>query len=107
MESSNMKNMMVLKKLPSNMIEEAIIVFKQTNLVKQKELIDKYGCLESNELETKSKEYIVKEAEMLVEDYIHKTEKKDNTLKNKYSKLKKYSIISTVILIISLILNFI
>ena len=56
---------------------------------------------------TKSKEYIVKEAEMLVEDYIHKTDKKDNTLKNKYSKLKKYSIISTVILIISLILNFI
>ena len=47
MESSNMKNMMVLKNLPSNMIEEAIIVFKQTNLVKQKELIDKYGCLES------------------------------------------------------------
>ena len=28
METSNMKNMVVLKNLPSNMIEEAIIIFK-------------------------------------------------------------------------------
>ena len=29
MESSNMKNMLVLKNLPSNMVEEAIIIFKE------------------------------------------------------------------------------
>ena len=40
MESDNILNKINLpedlKNLPSNMIEEAIIVFKQTNLVKQK-----------------------------------------------------------------------
>ena len=41
MESSDMKNMVVLKNLPSNMIDEAIIIFKETQRVKQKELIDK------------------------------------------------------------------
>ena len=29
-ESSNMKNMVILKNLPSNMVEEAIIIFKKT-----------------------------------------------------------------------------
>ena len=28
MESSDMKNMVVIKNLPSNMVEEAIIIFK-------------------------------------------------------------------------------
>ena len=29
METSKMKNMVVLKNLPSNMIEEAIVIFKE------------------------------------------------------------------------------
>lgn len=29
-ESSNMKNMVILKNLPSNMVEEAIIIFKNS-----------------------------------------------------------------------------
>ena len=41
MESSDMKNMVVLKNLPSNMVEEAIIIFKETQKAKQKELIEK------------------------------------------------------------------
>ena len=40
MELSNMKNMVVLKNLPSNMVEEAIIIFKETQKVKQKEVIE-------------------------------------------------------------------
>lgn len=112
MESSDMKNMVVLKNLPSNMVEEAIIIFKETQKVKQKELIDKgkKGNLIQNQL--KSKDYILKEAEMLVTDYINKIENKKKTVNNrniidKYKILQKYSIISTVLLIISLIINFI
>ena len=112
MESSDMKNMVVLKNLPSNMVEEAIIIFKETQKVKQKELIDKGKNLNENEIQTKSKEYILREAEMLVTDYINKIENKkrfnDNKgIISKYNKLKKYSFFSTVLLILSIIINFI
>lgn len=112
MQSSDMKNMVVLKNLPSNMVEEAIIIFKETQKVKQKELIDKEQKISSTEIQPKSKEYILKEAEMLVTDYINKIENKkklnnNNCIENKYKNLKKYSIASTILLIISLIINFI
>jgi len=112
MESSDMKNMVVLKNLPSNMIEEAIIIFKETQKVKQKEFIDKSKKINPIQIQSKSKDYILKEAEMLVTDYINKIENKrklksDNNIINKYNNLKKYSIVSTIILIISLIINFI
>lgn len=112
MQSSDMKNMVVLKNLPSNMVEEAIIIFKETQKVKQKELIDKGKEISSEEIQPKSKEYILKEAEMLVTDYINKIENKkkftnNRGIENKYKNLKKYSIALTVLLVISLIINFI
>ena len=112
METSDMKNMVVLKNLPSNMVEEAIIIFKETQKVKQKELIDKRKNVNLGQNQSKSKDYILKEAEMLVTDYINKIECKkkavnNNQIINKYKFLKKYSIISTVLFVISLIINFI
>lgn len=113
MESSDMKNMVVLKNLPSNMVEEAIIIFKESQKVKQEEFIDKSNQNIFTEIQPKSKEYILKEAEMLVTDYISKIENKNKigkteiNIKTKYKNLKKYSIVSTVLLIISLIINFI
>ena len=112
MQSSDMKNMVVLKNLPSNMVEEAIIIFKETQKVKQKELIDKGKKVNSTEMQSKSREYILKEAEMLVTDYINKIENKkklsnNKDIINKYEKLRKYSITSTILLIVSLLLNFI
>ena len=112
MESSDMKNIVVLKNLPSNMVEEAIIIFKETQKVKQKELIDKSQKINSSEIQPKSKDYILKEAEMLVADYINKIESKRKIGKNrdiihKYEKLRKYSFVSTILLIISIIINFI
>ena len=108
-----MKNMVVLKNLPSNMVEEAIIIFKETQKVKQRELIDKFKKDNSREIQSKSKDYILKEAEMLVADYINKIETKKKNEKNnkelaiRYKILKSYCIISTAVLIISLIINFI
>lgn len=112
MQSSDMKNMVVLKNLPSNMVEEAIIIFKETQKIEQKELIDKEKKISSAEIQSKSKEYILKEAEMLVTDYINKIENKkklsnNKNVENKYNNLKKYCIASTVLLVISLIINFI
>jgi len=112
MQSSDMKNMVVLKNLPSNMVEEAIIIFKETQKIKQKELAENGKKINSIEMKTKSKDYILKEAEMLVTDYINKIENKkklqDNKdIINKYNNLKKYSIVSTILFVVSLILNFI
>ena len=111
MESSDMKNMVVLKNLPSNMVEEAIIIFKETQKAKQKELIEKSQKINSSTTSAKSREYILKEAEMLVTDYINKLEnkktEKNRDIRAKYNKLKSYSITSTILLIISLIINFI
>jgi len=112
METSDMKNMVVLKNLPSNIVEEAIIIFKETQKVRQKEFIDKGNKSQSSEFQPKSRDCIVKEAEMLVTDYINKIENKKirkNTseLSMKYKVLKKYSICLSIVLIISLIFNFI
>ena len=111
MESSDMKNMVVLKNLPSNMVEEAIIIFKENQRIKEKEFIEKGGKINSEETQTKSKDCILKEAEMLVADYINKIEKKseknDKGIILKYKRIKYYSMISTILFVISLIINFI
>ena len=41
MEESKLKNMVVLKNLPSNLVEEAIIILKSNKNVRRLEKIDK------------------------------------------------------------------
>ena len=41
METDKFKNMIMLKNLPSNIIEEAIVIFKEPQTIKQKEFIEK------------------------------------------------------------------
>lgn len=105
MEASNLKNMVVLKNLPSNIVDEAIIVLKANKKVKKLQKIEKKNQTEKEE--KKDKEYILKEAEMLVNNYISKVEindiKKEKTpqkQKNRYERLKKYSIVVTALCII-------
>lgn len=60
---------------------------------------------------------VLKEAEMIIEKYVSKIEEKEKLktinegankkLKRKYKLLKKYAILSTLLLIISLIINFV
>lgn len=111
METSNFKNMVSLKNLPSNIIEEAIIIFKETQNIKQKEVINNFNKISITEREKKSKEYILKEAEMLLSEYLSSIEKKTkdkiNPVIKKYKTLKTYSICVTSLLILSLIINFI
>ncbi len=113
MESSDMKNMVVLKNLPSNMVEEAIIIFKENQKVREKEFIEKGNKINSAEIQSRSKDYILKEAEMLVTDYINKiennkkTKKEDKDIMQKYKRIKGYSLSVTILFIISLIINLI
>ena len=106
MELSNMKNIVVLKDLPSNIIEEAIVILKTNKNAKKFEYIEnstKGRCIEN----TKEKNYIVKEAEYVISNYIYQEEgRKNKNKKNQNSKkvkiLQIYSIITSIILIIAL-----
>ena len=94
MEASNLKNMVVLK---TNKNAKKLQKIEKNNQVDKEE--------------KKDKDYILKEAEMLVNSYISKVEikdiKKDNVSqkqKNRYEKLKKYAIATTVLCIIQAII---
>lgn len=98
METKIMKNMIVLRNLPSNMVEEAFVVFKDNVKIHRKEKVEKNKFVEKEE-RPKSKEYMIKEAEMIVQDYISKVEQSqfeigssNKKLREKYKKLKALTI---------------
>ena len=109
MEASKLKNMIVLKNLPSNIVDEAIVVLKTNKKIKKLQKIEQNKNLISNENDKKDKEYILREAEMLVNNYISKIE--NNEKKNifnkeankKYNKLKKYAIAITIMSVLQAI----
>ena len=91
------------------MIEEAIVIFKENSKIKAKDVINKSNQL--SQVQGKSKDIIFKEAEMLVNDYVKRVESSknkkifDKKINDKF--LKKYSIVITILFIISLTINFI
>lgn len=107
MEASKLKNMVVLKNLPSNLVEEAIVILKSNKKVKKTEKIEKIKSTENKEIKKKDNDYILKEAEMLISTYISNLEGNKNK-KNleqkrqnkKYKNLKKYAYISSAIIFI-------
>ena len=109
METSKLKNMVVLKNLPSNIVDEAIIVLKTNKKVKKLQKIEKNKNQVDTENDKKDKEYILKEAEMIVNNYISKIENNEKKnifnkeAKEKYSKLKKYAIAITIMSILQAI----
>lgn len=99
--------MVVLKNLPSNIVDEAFVVFKSSKKTKKLEKIEQNKSLQGNNTNNKNKEFFLKEAEMLVNDYIKKIEKTDKTTiiqpKKTNKKLKLWAYISTSIAIAELI----
>lgn len=112
MQVNNVKNIVVLKNLPSNVVEEAIVILKSNKYVKKFQMIEKNNNKEMKQNETEGKDYIVKEAEAVISSYISKLEnnkcieRPNKALNEKYKKLKKYSIIMTIFFAISFIINF-
>ena len=109
MNTEAMKNMVIIKNLPSNMIEEAFVILKPNLKVKELNTINFEGKEKHN---IKKEDYVVKEAELLVSEYISKVEKSENIRKNnmiekKYKRLKKITFISLFFSIICLITNII
>ena len=106
MESSNLKNIVVLNDLPSNIVDEAIIVLKSSKKIKDLQKIERNKKKSNNQNIKKDKDYILKEAELLVNSYVSTIENKNNKkfnnykLEEKYKKAKKYSIVATVLVIL-------
>mgnify|MGYP004494220453 FL=1 len=102
MEAGKLKNMVILKNLPSNLIDEAIIVLKPNKKIRKLERIEKNKST-SVEKEKKDNKYIIKEAEMIVNEYMEKVENKNKKeifnkeTNKKYKNIKKYAIITTII----------
>ena len=106
MEDIDFKNMVILKDLPSNIVKEAYVVFKSSKMIKKFQKINK-----NNEKKQRKDygddQYAIKEAEMLVLEYIEKVEKseKEVILNSKINKnLKKYAYITSIIMFIQFIL---
>ena len=78
MEQSNFKNMVILKDIPSNIIEEAIIILKENKKAKRLEKIETKEGIKKKE---RTNDYILKEAEIFVNNYISKIEQKKKTMK--------------------------
>ena len=110
MDTSNLKNIVVLKDLPSNLVEEAIIVLKENQKIQKLELVDQEkkckpieqlpkNCVQKDEKNLKdnrnqkdnknSKDYIFKEAQLLIADYISKIENKNRKESQSFKDLKK------------------
>ena len=108
MEKSQMKNMVVLRNLPSNLIEEAIVVFKTVKSAKEFQYIDKIENLKNKQNKKDAKDYMVKEAESVISNYIKINEKKNKNnessiINKKYKKLKWYSIIVSIAFAVALV----
>ncbi len=135
MKTDIMKNVIILKNLPSNLIDEAIVIVKDKKKIKDinysefiKDGGEKFsssankqtsnrviqGYMKEEDLkkleDTKKEErkYVIKEAEIVVSNYLSKIdnkmpEKKIKRLEKSYKRAKKISIILGIISIVSII----
>jgi hypothetical protein len=123
--SKDTRNIIILKNLPSNLIDEAIIVVKDKKKLKEFNYTDMLNCKENNgiiqgeikndiirkieSMRKEQKNYIVKEAEVVVNSYIQKIEenlayKKTDKIKKSYKKLKKLNFALIITTLISILL---
>ena len=108
MSDMNMRNIVVLKNLPSNLVDEAIVILKSKKTAKKLEFIEKKSNITYNRPKD-NKDYVIREAESVITSYISKLEKNNNVKKStnnietKYKKIRAYSIFVSIILFFCLI----
>jgi len=114
MSTESMKNMVVLKNLPSNIVDEAIIILKPNVKVKSLDLAEnkKESKNAKNEKEQNSKQYIINEAEMVISNYLSKIDnnkkniyKTNKKIENKYKKTRAISIFLGIMLFLTFLIK--
>ncbi|MBR1653475.1 MAG: hypothetical protein IJ690_00760 [Clostridia bacterium] len=113
MDINKMRNIVILKDLPSNLVDEAFVVLKGNQRIKKVEYADGKGDNFLNGVDKEDKdEYVVREAELLISNYINKIENQDFMGRNvngdivkKYKWLKGVTIFLSIAFIISLFVH--
>lgn len=111
MNASRMKNMIVLKDLPSNLVDEAIVILKKGNRLKKIENIENQNRNHFEEDNSGSYELAIKEAEFLIKDYIQKLEEPMQNKQGmrkmhlKYKKLQVCSLLLGITTILGILIN--
>ena len=104
MNDVDMKNIIVLKDLPSNIIDEAIVILKD-NKVKKKD-----NNYEAPILYTDMN--AAEEAKNVIAEYIERIEtsnrdkKSEQILLTKYKKLQKFTVLLTIMMLIGFLMRF-
>lgn len=108
MDINKMRNIVILKNLPSNIVDEAFVVLKQNQKIKKFEFVENQKDNFSEYERENENEYIVKEAELLISNYITELEGQDlcgkkyeNKILKKYKKMKTVSVVLGLLLIVS------
>lgn len=112
MDISNLKNIIVLKNLPSNLIDEAIVVLKQNVSSKTYNKVKDGQKTSKTQEKKKNNDYVVNEAEMHIAEYISNLNHKNNLVQNrelerKYIRLKRITKLLAVLSALGIIVNLI
>ena len=112
MNKNNMKNMVVLKDLPSNIVDEAIVILKPNIKLKSLDTTKKNNENNKKLKQENSKKYIINEAEMLISNYISKIEndknkniKANKKIEEKCKRLRMTSIVLGIMLFVSFLIK--
>ena len=100
-KNAGMRNIIRIKDVPSNTIEEAIIILKENKKAKKHEYSNKFKNI--NERTEDDKKFVIKEAELIRADYLKETEPDNTSVKRKLRRLKCTSAILGLLLIVSII----
>lgn len=111
MDINKMRNIVILKDLPSNLVEEAFVVLKKNQKIRRMQYADNEAENFSDSDRENEDEYVVKEAELVISRYINELESQDllgkkmnGNLTKKYKNLRIFTTILAIVFIISLFL---
>ena len=113
MDISQMKNIVVLKDIPSNIVDEAIVILKNNTVIKKREMIENKSINKSDYDKNLNGEFIIQEAENVINDYVRKMERPKesknsiNKLVVKYKKLQIYSFLLGLVAFIGILVSII
>lgn len=107
MNKSDLKNIVFLKDVSSNIVDEAIIILKPNVKIKEC-IIDGVGKEEDKKIQNKNTNYILNEAQMVISNYIAKIKNEDKNISRKYErKFKNMKLINVglILMVIGLIVS--
>lgn len=113
MVKNDLRRIVLLKNMPSNIVEEAIVVLKTNKLSEKKN--KEIECFEMRNKFTKNEkeeDFIIKEAQNVILEYIKtlETVKKDNgnmKLEKKYRRLMYVTLVISFLYLVDILAKFI